>query len=521
VKPVNGAVRSHRSVLLAASVGIASAAFLLGYGIQSYPLFGDRAYFVCLGQFVLRGDSIYANSFFGYPPIGPLVAAAAMALGSAFEIPTHLGPRYAALALAALDAGLLFQIARRATDRAGAGLVAALSLVGFSWFGALSVSSLEPKILIVALTLASAACLQARRDGQAGLWSALAALCWQPAAIVALAALLVVVADRSAGFTRRLVRFALGGCAAIVPCAIYLTATSSWGDFADRLLGIHVQSQFSAPAPSLRWIEISARAYANELALLVSAAAGLLVFAVRAARRGRLAGAALTDRRLGAMPLMAFGWIAYASFDFQGYPDLLPLLPVGAFFVGWLAASIAASITGGLERLGSADDRARSRVGGLVLAVLAGSVAVYGLHDIFRYEADATLGAQTDAVAELAAAGPIVSFGADSVYALSGQKPPLPFLRLTDLFARHLSLVGMRDCASVRDRLIALEPASILVASNGAGHCVAMIESQAKAAGYEPSVRSWYVSTHGGSRTPTEGLVRRDWRVYRHPDPRP
>ena len=61
---------------------------LLQYGLYEFPILEDRAYFVYLGQAVLRGESIYADDFaqlaggeerwVGYPPLAPLLSAASV-----------------------------------------------------------------------------------------------------------------------------------------------------------------------------------------------------------------------------------------------------------------------------------------------------------------------------------------------------------------------------------------------------------------------------------------------------------
>jgi hypothetical protein len=103
-----------------------------------------------------------------------------------------------------------------------------------------------------------------------------------------------------------------------------------------------------------------------------------------------------------------------------------------------------------------------------------------------------------------------------TVWCVMRKAPPLPFLRLSDVFARHLDLVGLNDCQGVMNRLIELEPAALVVPSVRAGQCVTMIEAIAKGAGYQPSERSWYFATHTGSGV-SGGLMGRGWRIYRHP----
>ena len=59
------------------SAGVALSVFA-GAGIFDEPILADRAYFVYLGQALLRGEPIYAQTFFYYPPLGPLISAMSM-----------------------------------------------------------------------------------------------------------------------------------------------------------------------------------------------------------------------------------------------------------------------------------------------------------------------------------------------------------------------------------------------------------------------------------------------------------
>ena len=133
------------------------------YGIWEHPIYGDRAYLIYQGQSVLRGESIYAGSFLGYPPVGPLLSGAAMWVGRWFDLPSYLAPRFAGLLVGAANPVLLYWVTRRATGSAAAGGIAALTLTAFAEYGGFSVSNLEPKALVVLFWLLASLSLQQRR----------------------------------------------------------------------------------------------------------------------------------------------------------------------------------------------------------------------------------------------------------------------------------------------------------------------------------------------------------------------
>ncbi len=509
----------RRAPYLGLALATAMAATLLQYGIGDYPVGGDSAYFLYLGQRVLGGDSIYANTFLGYPPMGPLLTGAVMGIGDGFDIPTYIAPRYAGLFLAWANAWLIFSIARHATDRTTAGILAGIVLSSFGWYGGFVVSSFEPKMMVMTLTLLTSVALQHRRPFAAGLCAALAPLCWQPAGIVALSALAVTLWSGRTALVKTLSLFAAGVVVALLPSVVYLTVESAWLDFANRLFGIHVQTQFGDVFTPLRWVRYSLRAYASERWFLIAGALGVLVFAIRSVTQWRH-GSGETGwlaPKLGGMPLLALGWITYNSIDFQGYPDLLPALPIIAFFAAWLAATVVEIVS----TLGARWARARllSRLAATVLTLLAVPTAVYGLSDAFRFEPATTLETQIETIRELTDAGTVLAFGADAVYVLSEQRATFPFLRLSPVFDAHLHLVVPGGCVELFRQVVEISPAAIVVRAGTQGWCITSIAVKAEAAGYQKTVISWSKPMHGDRRDIARGEGKRiDWEIYRRPD---
>ena len=88
------------------------------------------------------------------------------------------------------SAVMALNLTRRSTDSL-AGWVAAVTVAGSSLLGWLSVSPLEPKLLVMLFSLLASLALQRRSWLWAGLASGLAGMCWQPAAVVTLCSLAV------------------------------------------------------------------------------------------------------------------------------------------------------------------------------------------------------------------------------------------------------------------------------------------------------------------------------------------
>ncbi|MEE8509011.1 MAG: hypothetical protein V3T07_08100, partial [Myxococcota bacterium] len=147
-------------------------------GILDEPILVDRAYFVYLGQALLRGEPIYTQTFFYYPPLGPLVSAASMWVGQLFDVPTYLAPRFTSVWIGAACAGLMFELCRGATRSAWSAWVGALALMGFGSLTTFILATLEPKLLLLFFTLLASVAVQRRRWGLAGLASGAAVICW-------------------------------------------------------------------------------------------------------------------------------------------------------------------------------------------------------------------------------------------------------------------------------------------------------------------------------------------------------
>ncbi len=126
---------------------------LVQMGIFDEPILVDRAYFVYLGQALLRGDPIYTQTFVYYPPLGPLLSAASMWVGQLFDVPTHLAPRFTSVLIGAACAGLMFELCRGATRSLWSALVGALALIGFGALNSFILATLEPKLLLLFFTL--------------------------------------------------------------------------------------------------------------------------------------------------------------------------------------------------------------------------------------------------------------------------------------------------------------------------------------------------------------------------------
>ena len=154
--------------LHAAFLTMVTLAAWLSLGFREAPISSDQAYLTYMGQAIFRGEPIYATTFVTYTPFGAMASAASMLVGSWVGLPTYLAPRYLAVALGVGSVLLVNIVTRRATGSPLAGLVAGLVLAGFPRLAASSLSTLQPKHLVIFFALLAAAACQRRRWGMSG-----------------------------------------------------------------------------------------------------------------------------------------------------------------------------------------------------------------------------------------------------------------------------------------------------------------------------------------------------------------
>jgi len=449
------------------------------------PITWDPAYFTYLGQAVLRGDPIYSHTFMAYPPLGPLVSAASMVVAGWFDVPSYLAPRYTAVALGIAGVLLVYAVTRRATANPWAGLAAGFVLAGFHLLAASYLATLEPKHLVIFFTLAAAAASQRHLWRLAGCAAALAVTSYQPAILTPLA--IGLVAWRSgrrrgdgSGFA-----FLVGFGVGLLPTLIYIATTGGWLDFWVRTVLLTSAARLpGAGETPFHWLAVLRFWYASEFAFFVAAAIGWLVFAVESLRRGAGGrGGSWFGAQTAAMPLLAAFFCAAAVFEFQGYPDAYPLLPMVAFWTGWLLNR--------LTQVGVVALKARPSQAGVLRAGLGATgvllIAWVGFRDVPGQPPSDQLSRQLAEVRRIVgpAEGDVMAFSAEEVYVLSERRSPQPFLRLPNIFVPFLPYAGYRNCADVAARVVAERPRAVALRLRlFQGGCEPVIGQALTAAGY-------------------------------------
>jgi hypothetical protein len=505
-----GLSSSARRRLASGGLALFAAAVVWLYHPLEQPILGDRAYLVYLGQALLRGEPIYARTFMGYPPVGPLLSALSMWVGSLVGVPTWLAPRFAGIALLVASVVALQHLVTRATARPAAGVLAGIVLASFGALTVVSAQNLEPKGLVLAATIAAGLALQRRRFATTGFAAGLAAMCWQPGVLVPVAFLLPVLRETWLRGRKPLLRYVGGGLAAGLPAAFYITATNTWREFLERSVGIPLAAQVQefGTRPG-HWLETVRVHYGTDELFFAAAALGLAGFSVRSLRRGHRARTWLHPR-MGAFPVLAPLLVAAYTTDSQGPLDLVPVLPVVAFFCGWLLHAM-------LGALGRRWPEARALRRGVAAAVIA-AAASYGAADAWLWRPLTTLQKQREVVREiLQGTTPddlVVSFEATGLYALSERPAPLPLLSLNKYFVHFTGLVGHPSCEALLSDLLEQEP-RVVVYREWAWQsgCVRALDARLQELGYRPRLVKFAEPIH--SRLPPRLPRFHVWRAWR------
>jgi hypothetical protein len=327
------------------------AAVVLGSKGWGGDLSRDEAIYAYAGQQLAHGVPPYASIFDPKGPVAAFLAAIGAKLGSATGHAELTGIRLIYGALACLVVAAVYLLARKTWNSTLAGLVASLAICCLPSFATNAFSGPEahdPALLFLVLTLWLAL---ERRWWVAGVCGGLAILAWQPLVLV----LVVVLAgacvaepghDGDTRF-RRARGMLLGVAATLVACLVFFVVT--------RTVGVAFDATVRFP---LEGIEHGHDTLGGRLHAMVSAGSAdgvaravlwwlcvlalvvMLVRHVMATARGGSWSRLVRDPVTVFVLAPAVVLFGYCLTDFQGPPDLLPLLPFGAIGVGGLVVAL-------------------------------------------------------------------------------------------------------------------------------------------------------------------------------------
>jgi hypothetical protein len=319
------------SVLDPVLVALVSLVVYALHGFEG-PLNRDLGLFVYGGEQVARGVPPYVGVFNTVGPLADAVPGLAIRLGGLVGLDPVLSARLFFLALSALCCALVCVLARDTFGSRTAALLAPAVFLTFECFVELASSGPREKTTMLVFLLASLILTGRRRWFGAGVCAALATLTWQPALVVAVAAVVVAALTAGPARARALFGFVTGGMVPTVVAALYFLQASAARQALDGFFVVNLRyttqpSIFDHLVLRQLWHD-----YHSSLLLVVAGLVTLLVLAGRAAPYVVLPATAPSTVawQLTAMGAGGLAGIVWTTCVVNGGPDLFVVLPFAA-----------------------------------------------------------------------------------------------------------------------------------------------------------------------------------------------
>jgi hypothetical protein len=333
----------------------AGALFALVAAVALYSRFSmqdtlsrDEAIYAYAGQQFAHGVPIYSGIFDPKTP-GAAILAGFGAVGARVLGANDLNAiRLVFFVFACLTVVGVYFLTTQLWDSPLAGVVSAVVFASFSGFAAAALGGPDAKTPGICFAVASMALLARRRWFWGALAGSLAFLVWQP--LVVYVVLAVAFAAAAEGAPRRWSRVRLALAGAAIPVAVvslYLLLAGSFGRFVDAavvfpLIGVKRESETLGER-----FAVIGRTVNGSYGLIgdVLVFGGLLLlcglFVARVVRRRPVLATCLDDPYCSVVMASFVALAVYSVIDFQGYPDVFPLLPYAAIGVGgaWFAVT--------------------------------------------------------------------------------------------------------------------------------------------------------------------------------------
>jgi hypothetical protein len=329
-------------------------------------LWRDEAIYAYGGQQLADGVPVYLGIFDPKPPLPTFLTALGVVAGRVLGDNRVLMMRAEFFVFALLAVVAVYWLGLRLWKSPLAALAGAVTFASFKGFAMDALPGPDAKTPGILLAVLSLALLVRRRWFLAALAGSLAFLDWQPLGIYAFAAVVaaVLATDPDVERWKRGARAVAGAAVPLVGTVLFLAIDGGLSQF--------IEASFTFPATGLHRGHVTLGGNIDRIVFIVNQHYGdtrvlfwgglLLLVAVLGAWLVR----SRRDRDMPILPavvvLGTFLAIAAASVaDFQGYPDLYPLLPYAAIGVGGAIAFAARRMQG---------MRVRRVAGGLTLAAV-------------------------------------------------------------------------------------------------------------------------------------------------------
>lgn len=313
-------------------------------GPLDVPLVADNQHYFFISERFASGVPPHISHFDPKNALSMMLSGGAIAIGRTFGVADIYSARLLSVMIIAACYGLLWIVAHRYTQSRITAHVAALAAFVFNRFVIMGVVGARPKVFLVFFVLLALLAVQARRPIWAGLVSAAAFLCWQPALLfTGLAPLALIFWARP---LRSMMLFALGFLVLFVSYEAYFVYHGAFWEQIEQAyrfpsqymsgVELRLQPMFTR----FQWMTKTKEALSLR-SVVPSTGVAFIVGAIAwGAIRPRRALALLRERPEWAYMLGTGGAaLVFLHLDYQGFPDrfiIEPLLAIGFAMVACL-----------------------------------------------------------------------------------------------------------------------------------------------------------------------------------------
>lgn len=337
-------VASRRNAFLTvagAAVALVVAASLFSRFSIDGSLARDEAVYAYGGQQLAEGIPFYVSIFDQKTPLAPMIAGAAVAIGREFGANDVHAIRVMFFFVACLTVVAVYLLATWLFASRLAGVVTAAAFASFKGFALGALTGPQAKQAAIFFAVLSMALVVRRWYFWGAFAGSLAFLAWQPlAGYVAVALAASALATQSDQRWKCFGRACAGAVTPLLGMTLYLWLADALDDFISAAFVFPVTYLERADEPLSnrlrRIVSVVDTFYDNsEVLFWGGLALFLCLLAVRLVkRRSELWAMLKDDPYVNVVALSFVPMVAFSVADFQGSPDVYPLLPYAAIGIG-------------------------------------------------------------------------------------------------------------------------------------------------------------------------------------------
>lgn len=329
----NQLTNKQKNLILASGISIFAIFIWLQYGFLDFPLTNDMGIYLYGGRELLEGNLPYVNVFDVKPPMTFIVSGGGLLV---FSNTLGLSPIVASrITMLLLGAGTIiftYLLAYRLFKDRTMGILTAVILLSFTGFGWASLSG-RPGIVMIFFTISCLYALLRKKWLIAGILATMSAIAWQPGAIYPFIVIfysLFTKGQRKEQFKKAIVGISLP----ILAVVLYFFVMGGLQEMINQTVLFVLTYKQSGPwGSSLTLLNLGGTIfydYGTELLFFACSFFGFILLLYNERKQ--------LKNLTNPLPFLLFAFLPlalYSLVDFQGWPDMIPLLPYIAIFAAY------------------------------------------------------------------------------------------------------------------------------------------------------------------------------------------